>query len=75
MKSETLDGSIGAVLANFGKLDVSTALASVLAHICVAVITVKAFIQLVKKWTLVPFAWYRIVAVPVFYLLTRRVGF
>jgi len=66
VKSETLDGSIGAVLANFGKL---------VAHICLAVITVKAFIQLVNKWTLVPFAWYRIVAVPVFYLLTRSVGF
>jgi len=41
----------------------------------VAVITVKTFIQLVNKWTLVPFGWYRIVAVPVFYLLTRSVGF
>jgi len=34
VKSETLDGSIGAVLANFGKFEMSTALASVLAHIC-----------------------------------------
>jgi undecaprenyl-diphosphatase len=41
----------------------------------VALISVKAFIQLVNKWTLVPFAWYRIVAAPVFYLLISRVGF
>jgi undecaprenyl-diphosphatase len=41
----------------------------------VAIITVRAFIQLVNKWTLVPFAWYRIAAAPVFYLLTRSIGF
>jgi len=41
----------------------------------VAVITVKAFIQLVNKWTLVPFAWYRIAAAPIFYFLTRSIGF
>ena len=40
----------------------------------VALITVKAFIQLVNKWTLIPFAWYRIVAAPIFYLLTRSVA-
>ena len=75
MKSETLDGSIGAVLANFGKLDVSTALGFCVSAYLLAVKTVKTFIQLVNKWTLVPFAWYRIAAVPVFYLLTRSVGF
>ena len=40
----------------------------------VALITVKAFIQLVNRWTLVPFAWYRIVAAPIFYLLISRGG-
>ena len=42
---------------------------------CVAMITVKIFVQLVNKWTLVPFAWYRIVAAPVFYFLTRAIRF
>ena len=37
----------------------------------VGVVSVKAFIQLLNKWTLVPFAWYRILAAPVFYFLTR----
>lgn len=41
----------------------------------VAVITVKAFVQLVNKWTLAPFAWYRIIAAPVFFYLTRAVQF
>jgi undecaprenyl-diphosphatase len=38
----------------------------------VALITVTAFIQLVNWWTLVPFAWYRLVPAPIFYLLTRN---
>lgn len=41
----------------------------------VALITVKSFIQLVNRWTLGPFAWYRILAAPVFYLLITGVGF
>ena len=41
----------------------------------VALITVKAFIQLVNKWTLVPFAWYRILAAPIFYALVRSTAF
>jgi len=41
----------------------------------VAMISVKVFIQLLNKWTLVPFAWYRILAAPVFYFLTRTTGF
>lgn len=38
----------------------------------VALLTIRAFIRILSRWTLAPFAWYRIVAAPVFYLLTRR---
>ncbi|MGH7845420.1 MAG: undecaprenyl-diphosphate phosphatase [Candidatus Binatia bacterium] len=37
----------------------------------VALITVAAFIRLLSRWNLVPFAWYRIIAAPIFYFLTR----
>jgi undecaprenyl-diphosphatase len=36
----------------------------------VALISIKSFIRLLCRWSLIPFAWYRIVAAPVFYLLT-----
>ena len=38
----------------------------------VAVMAVKTFILFLSKWTLVPFAWYRIIVAPIFYLLTRE---
>jgi undecaprenyl-diphosphatase len=41
----------------------------------VALLSVKAFLHLLNRWTLVPFAWYRIVAAPVFYYLTRAASF
>lgn len=41
----------------------------------VALLSVKAFLHLLNRWTLVPFAWYRIVAAPVFFYLTRGAGF
>ena len=41
----------------------------------VALLSVKAFLHLLNRWTLAPFAWYRIVAAPVFYYLTRAIGF
>jgi undecaprenyl-diphosphatase len=41
----------------------------------VAVASVKAFLFLLNRWTLVPFAWYRIVAAPIFYYMTRAIGF
>jgi undecaprenyl-diphosphatase len=41
----------------------------------VALLSVKAFLRLLNRWTLVPFAWYRIVAAPVFYYMTRTVSF
>ena len=36
----------------------------------VAAIAVQGFIQLINKWTLTPFGWYRIIAAPIFYFLT-----
>jgi undecaprenyl-diphosphatase len=36
----------------------------------VAAVAVQGFIQLINKWTLTPFGWYRIVAAPIFYYLT-----
>ena len=41
----------------------------------VALLSVKAFLHLLNRWTLAPFAWYRIVAASVFYYLTRATGF
>jgi undecaprenyl-diphosphatase len=37
----------------------------------VALLTIRAFIRALNRWSLVPFAWYRIVAAPIFYLITR----
>lgn len=37
----------------------------------VALITVKGFVQFLQRGKLTPFAWYRIVAAPVFYYVTR----
>jgi undecaprenyl-diphosphatase len=36
----------------------------------VALMAIKMFILILSRWSLVPFAWYRILAAPVFYLLT-----
>ena len=41
----------------------------------VAVMAVKTFILFLSKWTLVPFAWYRIIVAPIFYLLTSETSF
>jgi undecaprenyl-diphosphatase len=41
----------------------------------VALLSVKAFLLVLNRWTLRPFAWYRMVAAPVFYYLTRTVVF
>lgn len=37
----------------------------------VALLTIRAFIRVLNRWSLVPFAWYRIVVAPMFYLITR----
>jgi undecaprenyl-diphosphatase len=41
----------------------------------VALITVKAFVSFLGRGSLKPFAWYRIIIAPIFYLLTRSTGF
>ncbi len=40
----------------------------------VALLSVKAFLHLLSRWSLRPFAWYRIIAAPVFYYLTHTIG-
>jgi undecaprenyl-diphosphatase len=40
----------------------------------VALLSVKAFVRLLGRWTLAPFAWYRIVAAPIFFYMTRTGG-
>jgi len=37
----------------------------------VAITTIKWFLRVLNRWTLAPFAWYRIAAAPIFYLLAR----
>ena len=41
----------------------------------VALIAVKAFVNFLGRGTLQPFAWYRIIVAPIFYLLTRGLSF
>lgn len=41
----------------------------------VALIAVKGLVRFLQRGRLTPFAWYRIVAAPIFYLLTRAVTF
>lgn len=41
----------------------------------VALVTVKGFVSYLQRGKLVPFAWYRIIAAPVFYYLTRGLNF
>jgi undecaprenyl-diphosphatase len=40
----------------------------------VALLSITTFIRILSRWSLAPFAWYRIVAAPVFYLLTRSLN-
>jgi undecaprenyl-diphosphatase len=41
----------------------------------VALAAVKGFVRYLERGKLAPFAWYRIVAAPVFYFLTRGASF
>jgi undecaprenyl-diphosphatase len=41
----------------------------------VALIAVKGFVSFLQRGKLTPFAWYRIVAAPIFYFLTRGLSF
>lgn len=38
----------------------------------VAIVSIATFIRILSRWSLAPFAWYRIVAAPIFYLLARH---
>lgn len=40
----------------------------------VALVTVKAFVNFLRRGSLAPFAWYRIVIAPIFYFLTRSLS-
>jgi undecaprenyl-diphosphatase len=40
----------------------------------VALVAVKTFVSLLERWSLAPFAWYRIVVALVFYAATRGSG-
>lgn len=37
----------------------------------VAIVAVKSFVLFLSRWSLIPFAWYRIIMAPIFYLLTK----
>ncbi|HWP60300.1 MAG TPA: undecaprenyl-diphosphate phosphatase [Candidatus Acidoferrales bacterium] len=41
----------------------------------VALATVAAFVRLLGRWSLAPFAWYRIAVAPIFYSLTHKLSF
>ena len=38
----------------------------------VALVSIAGFVRLLNRWTLAPFAWYRILVAPIFYLTTRH---
>jgi len=40
----------------------------------VAILSIATFIRILSRWSLAPFAWYRIAIAPVFYLLTRHLS-
>ncbi len=40
----------------------------------VALATIRWFVRLLNRWSLAPFAWYRITIAPIFYLLARSSG-
>jgi undecaprenyl-diphosphatase len=56
----------------FNAQDAANFMIGFLVSFIVAVMAVKTFILLLGKWTLVPFAWYRIIVAPIFFLLTRE---
>lgn len=56
----------------FSAQDATNFMIGFLVSFIVAVMAVKTFILLLSKWTLVPFAWYRIIVAPIFFLLTRE---
>ncbi len=41
----------------------------------VAVVSIASFIRILSRWSLAPFAWYRILVAPIFYFLTTGAAF
>ena len=56
----------------FSAQDATNFMIGFLVSFVVALMAVKTFILFLSKWTLVPFAWYRIIMAPIFFLLTRE---
>ena len=56
----------------FSAQDATNFMIGFLVSFIVAVLAVKTFILFLSRWTLVPFAWYRIVVAPIFFLLTSE---
>lgn len=56
----------------FTTQDVTQFLIGFAVSFVVALMAVKTFLLFLSRWTLVPFAWYRIIVAPIFYLLTRE---
>ena len=58
----------------FTSKDVAQLVVGFIVSFIVALLSVAAFIRILSRWSLAPFAWYRIVAAPAFYLLTRSLS-
>jgi undecaprenyl-diphosphatase len=56
----------------FSPQDATNFMIGFLVSFIVALMAVKTFIFFLSKWTLVPFAWYRIIVAPIFFLLTSE---
>ena len=56
----------------FSAQDATNFMIGFLVSFIVAVMAVKTFILFLSRWTLVPFAWYRIIVAPIFFLLTSE---
>jgi undecaprenyl-diphosphatase len=56
----------------FSPQDATNFMIGFLVSFIVALMAVKTFILFLSKWTPVPFAWYRIIVAPIFFLLTSE---
>jgi undecaprenyl-diphosphatase len=59
---------------NFFGAELTSFLVGFTVAFLVALLSVKAFLGMVSRWTLRPFGWYRIIAAPLFYYLTYGSG-
>ncbi len=58
----------------FTSEDVAQLVVGFIVSFIVALMAIPSFIRILSRWSLAPFAWYRIVAAPAFYLLTRSLS-